>query len=229
MSQKEYIQLKQQLKIQLTENTGEVLQQLTLIFQNDTESHNEVIVLTNNYNRLLRERRLDLISYETLNREVSKINNSLLQLIDTITEKEAQAFEVQNAIFQRILVISLNEDRKAFFETLLPDQFYKEVDYQYYNRIPADLDINYYQLIIFDAKPIDKMGVESKEYKKYSSLYLEYLENAKPYLLYFGRAKLPDSNSHGKEKAYFANSVFSIHSRIQEMIAYLKYSLHNTG
>ena len=215
MKKNNHIQLIDQLKMHLTKNTGEVLQQLNTVFQKNSENRNEVIMLANTYNRLLRDRRMDLIAYTELNREISRINDSLLQLIDFISEEEAQTYEIHNAIFQRILVVCLDEERRAFMGKLLSNKFYKDVDYQLLADIDSNPDINRYQLIIFDAV--------MKE-KEFAEIYNQLLENAKPHLLYFGKARLPDTNAKGEAKAYFATSVFSIHARTQEMIAYLKYS-----
>ena len=75
-------------------------------------------------------------------------------------------------------------------------------------------EIDPYQLIIFD-------DMETEE--TYYALYEKYLQAAAPYLLYFGKKRVPDTNSQGELKAYFTNSVFSIHARLQEMFTFLKY------
>lgn len=206
-------QVVNQLKDRLEQNTGEVLQELKTVFQNNTESLNDVVMSFNKYNRLSRERHDDLASYSDYNREIGKINRALLALIDTISEEEAQAYQLTNAFFQQILVVSLNGERSKAMRELLPEPFYQNVKCIVKDQLPEE-KINEYQLLVFD---------DMQTNEDYYALYEKCLQEAEPYILYFGKKRVSDTNNQGELKAYFANSVFSFHSRLQEMFVYLKY------
>lgn len=192
----------------------EVLQKLSQVFKNDSDKLNDITLFYTRHNLTSANYRKGLIEPKEQHQQVLQLANSILNLIGEITEEEATAYELENSIFTKILVVCKNEARKATMTQLLSDQFYKGVQFDTAGAILPNEVVNKFQLILFD-------NMDNTD-ETYFELYKHYLANATPYLLYFGKGQVPDSNGT-QVKAYFANSIFSLHSRIQEMITFLKY------
>lgn len=207
--------LQRQLKDQLIRNTGEVLQQLRQIFANNPESYNEVILISQRFERLKIAIRKGTYAPAEQNLEQNIINDAVLELIDGISDAEAAAFDLANAVFKRMLVVCKSAGREHYMRKLFPETYFKGVEYDISgNQRPAS-SVDQFDLVIFDNYPPDgpEGGNELLQY---------YLEQTNPYLLYFGSAQLELLRKF-PDKAYFANSVFSLHSRLEEMIRFLKY------
>lgn len=209
------IALHSQLKDRLIKNDGEVLQELKQIFSGDREKHNLVIELSAQLNIL----RLDSIrgglSRQDEQAEGTRIRTRILTLIDLITPEEAAAYELENAIFQRLLAVCKVPEREAEMRRLFPKNYYKQVEFDTSGApLPEDY-VNQFDLVIFDNFPHGEKD-DPQDLLRY------YLEKTKPYVLYFG-AQL-NLLWQFPEKAYFANSIFSIHARLEEMIKYVKYT-----
>lgn len=192
----------------------EVLQKLRQVFKNDSQKLNEATLLYSRHRIAITSHRKGLVKVEDYNQQILQLINSILELIDEITEEEAIAYELENSIFTKILIVCKNKARKTVMTQLLSDQFYKGVQFDTSGVILPDDEVNKFQLILFD-------NMDNTD-ETYFELYKHYLANTAPYLLYFGKGQVPDSNGK-KVKAYFANSIFSLHSRIQEMLTFLKY------
>lgn len=206
--------LQHHLKDLLIRNTGEVLQQLRRIFAANKDAGNQVVLLTQRYERLQSAISNGTVSKSDENLEINNISLAVLKLIDDITPEEEAAYVLENSIFQRILVVCKSPDREQYMRKLLPREYYKGIEFEVSGRPrPAD-SVNEFELVVFDNTP-------HGEKEDTHDLLRHYLDNTSPYLLYFG-APLNLLYQY-PEKAYFANSPFSIHARIQEMIGYLKY------
>jgi hypothetical protein len=208
------------LKDLLTQNTGEVLQQLRQVFANKGEAYNEVILLAGRHERLKRTQREGTMSAEEENREINKINKAILELIDQITPEEATAYDLSTAIFQRILVVGKVPEREAELRRLFPERYFKGVEFDFSGRPLAPAEVNSYELIIFDDYAPGEQG-DGHEHE----LLRHYLKHTAPYVLYFGPPGLRlKEDERDTEKIYFANSPFSLHARLEEMRAHLKYT-----
>lgn len=193
----------------------EVLQKLSQVFKNDSDKLNDITLFYTRHNLMSANYRKGLIEPKEHHQQVLQLANSILNLIGEITEEEATAYELENSIFTKILVVCKNEARKATMTHLLSDQFYKGLEFDVTGAMLTEDFINTFQFIIFDD-----MGNDDDSYY---ALYNSYLANVNPYLLYFGEKRVSSRNKFNVEKAYFANSIFSLHSRIQEMLTFLKY------
>lgn len=192
---------------------GQVLQKLQQIFRDNHGKFKQVMIMYGRYNLATEEHRKGLVEQDQYHRKLLQLTDNLLDLIKEITEDEARAYELENGIFTKILVICKSENRKEAMKKLLSERFYKGIVYDTSGEMLALEKVNEFQLIIFDDTETDD---------SYFDFYNTYLQTAKPYLIYFGKRRVEDSN--GKEqKAYFANSIFSLHARIQEMLTFLKY------
>ncbi len=207
--------LQRQLKDLLVNNIGETLQLLLQIFSNNAEGYNGVIALKVRHERLQKDAREGVLNASEENLEFSRISRSVLGLIDLITPEEAAGFELQQSIFKRILVVCKSPDREQAMRNLFPETYFKGVEFDA-SGVKADpATVDPFDLIIFDNTPHGDKD-DPQELLKH------YLDNTKPLVLYFGQ---PLSLLYAyPEKAYFANSVFSIHARLEEMIQYVKYT-----
>lgn len=201
-----------QLKDLLRKNNAEVLQHLQKVFTLNTPALNAVLSLSMELSQLRMNSIAKRLSNEEETRQQNDIHHRILSLIDTITDTEAAAYELENAIFKKILVVCKSAEREEYMRALFPEQYFKGVEYEVSEKPRLPASVNRFDLVIFDNTP----------HNDNNDLLLYYLgEDIKPYLLYFG--KQLNLLWDYPEKAYFANSVFSLHARIEEMMTYLKY------
>ncbi len=202
------------LKTLLLQNTGEVLQQLQKVFAHNPAAYNEVMLLHMRWQHLQQKQRKGTIAAGDEKLEVNQLNDNILGLIDTITPEEAATYDLENAIFKRILVVCKSAERETAMRALFPEAYFKGVEYDVSEQPRPAASVNRFDLVVFDNTP---HGDNEDPHE----LLKHYLEQTAPYVLYFGQP-LPLLYQY-PEKAYFANSVFSIHARIEEMMMYLKY------
>lgn len=203
-----------QLKALLISNAAEVLQKLQQVFSKNTEAFNEVISLTLRFEKLRKDQVAGTLLPEEENRQINQLNKSILSLIDSITPAEAAAYELENAIFKRILVVCKSAKREEYMRRLFPEQYFKGVEYDVSEKPRPAASVNKFDLVIFDNYPHGAPD-DTPELLRY------YLEQTQPYVLYFGQQL--NLLWQYPEKAYFANSIFSLHGRLREMIEFLKY------
>lgn len=209
--------LQKQLKKTLVQSTGEVLQELQDIFGENDEAFDKVILLATTFNRIEEANEAGTIPDHEYALQLNKLNQSILKLIDKITEEEALAYELSNAVFQRILVVCKSPEREPFMRNLFPKQYYKNVEYDISVAPRPAASVNQFDLVIFDNFPFEGRDAPYE-------LLRYYLDNTAPYLLYFGEPLNWLYNQPYAEKTYFSSSIFSLHPRIQEMILFLKYT-----
>lgn len=205
------------LKNLLIQNTGEVLQHLQKVFVHNKPALNEVFLMLMRLEDLLQKRRKGTLRAEEEKVLTNELNDGILSLIDTITPEEAATYDLENAIFKRILVVCKSAEREEYMRALFPEEYFKGVEYDVSERPRPAASVNKFDLVVFDNYPPGEMNDDHQ-------LLRYYLNETEPYLLYFNSLYLPWLGKEYPEKAYFANSVFSIHARIEEMMMYLKYS-----
>lgn len=203
------------LKSLVSDNLGEALQILGKVFANNRDAFNAVVIYTARLKKLNAEKMKGALSAENENIELSKLFDAVLALIDQITPEEAAAYELENAVFKRILVVCKSAGREEYMRRLFPEQYFKGVEYDVSEKPRAAASVNRFDLVVFDNYPHGTPD-DPHELLKY------YLEQTQPYLLYFGSQQLNLLRDY-PEKAYFANSIFSLHGRLREMIEFLKY------
>lgn len=207
--------LQRQLQDLLVQNIPEVLQQLRQIFADNKDSQHDVILQLQRFNLAQSEFNKGILPVEPYKLELNRISSAILNLIDRITPEEAAAFELEEAIFKRILVVCKSAARENAMRDLFPLQYFKGVEFDVSEKPRPAESVNQFDLIIFDNFPLGDKD-DPQELLRY------YLDNTKPYLLYVGFGPQNPLLNQYPEKTYFANSVFSIHARLNEMIQYLK-------
>ncbi len=206
--------LREQLKKEFPKTIpGIMLQKLQKVFRDDSENYNNVLLLSSRYEDYKNNRIRGTITEERSQLENSQIKEIILGLISDITDEEASAYELENSIFQRMLIVCRTKEREAYMKNLFPGKFYKEIQVVVGQDKPPLEEVNSFDLIIYD-------NFADQEHTEQELLKF-YLTQTEPYILYFG-PPLPLLRQF-PEKVYFANSVFSIHSRVREMIEYVKY------
>ncbi|MEO1257800.1 MAG: hypothetical protein AAFZ15_03355 [Bacteroidota bacterium] len=151
-------------------------------------------------------------SHKSLKRESNQILQGLLNFIDLLDEKDLKpGFNLMEEIPEKILVVCKTEARLKYLNNLLPEEYFVNVEYA---APGSQHEAEGIEIIIFDNDPYDDDGGQHQLIKYY-------LEKTDPVLLYFGKT-LKFLHDY-PEKAYFSNSIFSIHARINEMIGFLKY------
>ncbi|WP_148270540.1 hypothetical protein [Haliscomenobacter hydrossis] len=188
------------------------MQTLQQVFAANPDEFNALILLSQDQERILKDEILGLkdASFET---RKNALNNRLLSLIDRIREEDASAYVLAESRFQKILVVCKMAERQTFMEKLLPPSRWKSVHIDCSQLPLHPTRTQEYELIIFDNYPFDTDQGQH-------TLLRHYLAPEHPYLLYFG-TQLPFLNDY-PEKVYFSNSIFSFHSRLQEMVNYLQ-------
>lgn len=209
--------LKQRLKLRHNK-TEEVLQELLEVFKNNNDIYNTVLILMGQARQIKLEMIQDVTSHNQKNQDLTKLHHRILNLIDLITPEEAAAYELENSIFQHILVVCKSKDREEFMTNLISNGIYKNVKYDFTESPQSLTFVNEFDLVIFDNYPHETTD-DQHELLRY------YLDKTAPYVLYFGKI-LPLLWKYPK-KAYYATSMFSIHARIEEMITFIKYQNQN--
>lgn len=203
---------KSDLKHQVTDNLGKVLQELLQLVRQEAEAYHTLLVLQSQYKRLQQEEQAGRVGRKQLHTDYGDLVSRVLDFIDALEEDDISiprllAFDIP----ERILVIAKSKARADYFRQFFPKDYFYSVDYDGSGQpLPAEG----YDIVLYDDQPPAKEG-ETDE------LLLHYLSNTKPVILYFGRFShlLPQY----PEKAYATNSVFSLHARIRELSDYLRY------
>lgn len=211
-----HMQLQKQLKEKMLLNLGETLKILSDIFLKDTSTSHDISVVHANHARFEREVRLGKMRHEDERIEFAKFSDSVLSFIQQITEEVAADYDLRNSIFSKILVICRSEARVTVMKKIFSASYYKKITYDI-SQQPLPLEeIKDYDLLIYDNDPFLDDSHPHELLRHYLAL-----TPHKPYILYSGQTlKLLYQYP---EKAYFSNSIFSIHARIQEMMSFIKY------
>ena len=198
------------LKQKAVKTPGEVLKNLLEIFKKNIDEFNTVIVLSQEFEQI---NNLQLTSTEEstkINIQINSLVFRIVKLIDLITEKEALAYDLTQARFEKVLIICKTKDRETEIRNLLPKSRWKLSEIDSSGTPLSASEVNDYQLIVFDNSPF-----ETKE----EPLLQFYIDNTSPLIFYFG--KYLDALSNYPTRIYFSNSIFSFQSRLMEMIDYL--------
>ena len=206
----------------------EVFAPLKLIFEHSNLEHQKTVILREgDWMNILTRERNGIESRDQINIEKRIIGNVLLQLIEDITPQEALLYNLHYTIFKKILIVCREANRIKAMRELFPEVFYKNTEIvqeenarkTIYEAREAPFD-----LLIYDDFPISSNSAGA------SAIFKDILKNKEVnYVLFYGPENLPKKDyKHIYKKVYFSNSPFSIHSRLNEMLLFLKYhSVHH--
>lgn len=199
---------------------GSCLQDL-ITFLKPTKLKSERKILINASRRLKAnkdDRHNDVINLSQFRREENKIAKIILDFIDKLeTEDFSEENLIKASIYEKILVISYDEDAMKKMKTYFSKHYFVNVFYDFSRRLLESEDLEGFDLLIFDY-------MHHKNDPTYYNLLEDYLERREIDMLYFGRERLKIIEEEAYNfKTYSANSVFALYPRLWEMIDFKKY------
>lgn len=208
-------ELRTKLKKVVAKNAKEVIPVLDQIFAKDDSILDEILLLESKLERAETQYRKGIITIQERNMTSDQINDSFFQVIEKIKPEEAEAYLKTQMKFDKILVVCLEQERKKEIRKLFPTTYWPGVVIEVSSTLLEEEFVNDFKIVVFDnnIKPTPSYV---------DDLIKSYLDEREPYLLYFGSEfKRWLGEPPYVEKAYFANSVFSIQTRLYEMIEYI--------
>lgn len=204
--------LKRDIKRLVASNLGNALKKLGQALVENGDSYNTFISLQAEFNHLKQQAIKGGVTPSEESAHLSKLLARFLDFIDSLYEEDIRpAYHLQEEVYDRILVVCKEAQRVPYLKNFFPETYFKGVAYM---PSESNADPESFDIIIFDNYPHDSDGGEHTLLKSYLSL-------TRPRLLYFGKT-LPLLYDY-PEKAYFANSIFSLHARLEEMFTFLKF------
>lgn len=205
------IELKSSLQDLLVKSTGQTLQALQKIFATNQREQHLLIKLRKDHQELLDSEMMGMRG-ENFETNKHRLTFNILQLIDTITEEDAIAYNLSQSKFQKILVICKVPERESFMRSFFPAERWKATEFNASGQPLETEYVNQFDLIVFDNEPHNSDGEQHALLKYYLG------ETTLPIFYYGGYLKLLDDY---KMRVHSANTVFSFHGRLEEMINYL--------
>lgn len=198
------------LKNKSISNFEVALNELVAYLEANSTIFNRYTVIRGAFQAFKNNRDLGVLSGEEVRIQRNKIHLGILNIIDEITEEIPLP---SKSNIKDILVVCKIEERLKIMDSLIRLGKYENIKVDDSGKELSADEVKDYKLIIFDNFP--KADKEPEE-----TLLKHYLNNTNPLLLYFGQQL--DLLKEYPEKAYFSNSIFSIHSRIEEMLRFDK-------
>ncbi len=208
-------ELRTKLKKVVAKNAKEVIPVLDQIFAKDDGILDEILLLESKLERAETQYRKGIITIQERNMTSDQINDSFFQIIEKIKLEDAESYLKTQMKFDKILVVCLEQERKKEIRKLFPTTYWPGLIIEVSSALLEENFVNDFKIVVFDnnIKPAPSYVDE---------LIKSYLDTRDPYLLYFGsEPKRWLGEPPYVEKAYFANSVFSIQTRLYEMIEYI--------
>ena len=202
----------------LRRNPEELIQELIKIGDFDSKIKEVIYLLSGQFQDLKEKRIKGILTFEQEIIEQNKIRNNLFEVLQDMDLDTIKQYQLRESIFNRIIIICRDDSRINFMTNLFPEKFYKNVKVllkEEFSLIPKEET----SLIIYDNFPSDMHS------RKIGPFLQSVLDNDSiKYILYFGPSPIPELNRKYSNKVYSSNSKFSIHSRLNEMLLFLKYT-----
>jgi len=220
-------QLISELETKITTNVEEVFSILNKVFisNSDKEDLDDLILLKARQERVKKHGRKGTITYENSEITNNQIIDGTLDLIRKIDNDAANLYYFKNSIFKRIVIVCRDKNRISYMKNLFASRFYRQVD-------SPILDSDF---ILVEPEPkidliiYDNFPKETARTAVPTGLIEILNSNKTTPILFFGPDMLPDLHEKYSDQVYFSNSKFSIHSRIQEMLLFLKHEAATTA
>jgi hypothetical protein len=220
--------LKQELRDLVAKDCSkEALQMLLQIYGVEKEKNKNINEITTTYlkfaewNTLQKEIDDNTIYREDREVKYSRINKTILNLIERIDEETAALYELSSSIFTKIVIVCREESRLEEAGRIFSQRYYPNAERPvlakdfFFNK---DEEV---KLIIYDDFP---RGGDSGEINSTLRKILDKTKGSGTHVLAFSPDRIIElQNSEYINHTYSSNSKFSVHSRIQEMLLYLKY------
>lgn len=205
--------IKKHFKSRLIDDLGSTLQQLQQVFEKNEALYNAVIALSAEYMDLIKRERQNLENQDLIDRKMNNLRKRVIDTIDEITESEVNIYNLLFSRFDKILVVCAATERKPAMQQLFTAQLWQDVEVVDELELSSITNMQVYKLLVFDNN-----GTNTQPNPP---LLAHLLEHTSKYILYYGsiHSDLVKENSN---RVYSANSIFSFHGRLQELLDYVR-------
>lgn len=215
-------QIKQELRKLIIKNReADAIEQLIDIFSDQPDRRKELCIIYGNFNAVISDSRKGTIDNNEEGVRRNKIKDIILDIIENIEDEEAAiVYDLKNTIHEPILIVSKNEAEQKRMQTIFSNHKYRFLEYAVGDTCLSVDQMKKYELLVYNNFPEEN----SDAFPDLLKQYIELCEDKKVDIpmLYFG-PHLRILNTQYKDTVYYANSKFSIHSRIAELLTYLNY------
>ncbi|MCB0642015.1 MAG: hypothetical protein KDC44_10265 [Phaeodactylibacter sp.] len=204
-------QIKQKLEDEVVDNVGVGFQKIEqAIDLTNSGLRKRFKGLKATFNRML-DRQLGLTEGEQ-EANMSKMTSSLFEFISSLSEEElAEIPFFGQIIYKTIKVVCKEEEALNAIRSIFPTYFFPNLSYDTTGKALKLSE----KVIVFYINP------NKEKEQPFDPLLNYYLKESPCKVLYYGAYS--KQITEVPEKAYAANSLFSIHARLQEMIQFLEY------
>lgn len=214
-------QIRKKVQTILLGSVSKAIQEIEKILQPGyTETEDELFLHNQRYYELKNAEREGTITPSEFDAKKARLVKALLAFLRNLTpEQVRQNYRLGEEIRERILVVCTDE-REDTMRSFFPVEYFPETEIKIRNS--AEIMLSDVQVVVYD----DMLRPYSRE--KDNPNLENFLKNAmqnEVFVLYFGAVQ---PYSQYNEIAYFANSKFSLHSRLSELLDFIKYSSSKT-
>lgn len=207
------LEIKKRLKAHLIDDLGGTLQQLLRVFEKNEELYNAVIALSAEHIGLIKREIQNLENQDDIDRKMNSLRKRVIDTIDQITEVEANIYNLLFSRFDKILVVCAESERKAAMQQLFEAQLWKEVEIVAGTELSPIPNLKSYRLLVFDNN--------GNSPDPNPPLLADLLAQTPKYILYYGSTHSDLVKNH-PTRVYSANSIFSFHGRLQELLNFVR-------
>lgn len=203
------IEIKQKIASHLIE---EALTQLGKYIIQDSESHDKLTLMQSAYNGLMDESFMGFITHTERSAKLAQIADNILRFMRGLDSNDIGEQKEKKKKEPYLLIICPNETQKEemvdFFSIHKFPKFDVVVSQIYLENDP-------YDLIIFDNRDLSK--------EIHDPLMQEFIDHTKKFMIHFGGYS--DLVSQQRARMHSANSIFALHARVKEMLAFINYRI----
>jgi hypothetical protein len=212
-------EMKNQLRRQVAEDDLESVYSTLLEitanpeWENLSAFYNDILSSSGHYYSTRQSYFQRTISHDNHEMEKAKARQALLNFINQIDGNELLSYARKNTIFQSLLIICKKPERIPELKKLFPVHRWPFVDFAESEDQYSLEQINNYGIVIYDNEPFEETPTKV----------LDIIQEdiPKPLVLCYSKRqmKIPQELP---QRYLFANSPFTIHARLNDLILYLK-------
>lgn len=179
--------------------------------------------LISQYNGIKKEKKKNLIQSKEYRTEVNGIRASFIDFVTELETSDLNINEHDKETIQETIIVVCKKERKELMSDFFSTYYFKNLTYHTFDKNVSKLKPC--DLVIFDVNYLNLEHGEQLPNEEYDLLesFLEKCSSDKSYLLFFSAARMPEKLTERFGKiAYFSNSVFSLYSRIKEMLEFMR-------
>lgn len=211
-------QAKENLTNLFIKDSREALKRLKFVIDKEMSSnrYETSVLLTSRLTTCVNDNAHGTLSYEHYKVEMAQIRKGINDLINGLEEKEAQNYLLEYCNYTPILVTFRANEELEKLKDLLPQSQYLGIQFADDSKVIRKSKLEPFKILIFDNHPKTSQSTIPGELGKY-------LKSFKGIILYYGQRIAELEEDKYRDRVYFANSKFSIHSRLEELLRYLQF------